>query len=385
MMFLSIPIPKRSPRKLYPRSSMRRSSSSSRRSSPRTWSGTGVFLLGVFVALCSGCAAIPEVSEQPRYHNPFPQMHRVAILPFFNLSSEPTVNGEEVALAYYNELQLIPGFEVMPVGVVKQQLMAQRLVINEGTNFQQLAKDLGVEAVIVGAITDFQAYYPPRMGIRVNWYAANPGFHPIPAGYGLPWGTSEEEFIPEELVFDAEFALARPQLETQTPENILDKPRRSMDSPDGLAGGIPRGMPPEMGTELGGDGLSATAGEASEGKKSPDGKISPDGLPEDWPDPRGFVPSPPEAQRPMSFPQYAPIITHTRTYNGHDESFTNRLSEYYYFRDDARFGGWQAYLQRSEDFIRFCCYLHLTETLAARGGASESRVVWRWPLSRYEP
>ncbi len=83
-------------------------------------------------------------------------------------------------------------------------------------------------------------------------------------------------------------------------------------------------------------------------------------------------------------PQSAPIITHTRIYNGHDESFTNRLLEYYYFRDDARFGGWQVYLQRSEDFIRFCCLVHLTETLASRGGASESRVVWRWPLSRYE-
>ena len=67
--------------------------------------------------LLSGCAAIPQVRHQPQFHNPFPQLHRVAILPFFNLSSEPTVNQDEVAEAYYNELQGIPGFEVMPPGV----------------------------------------------------------------------------------------------------------------------------------------------------------------------------------------------------------------------------------------------------------------------------
>ena len=61
-------------------------------------------------------------------------------------------------------------------------------------------------------------YYPPRMGLAVDWYAANPSFHPIPAGYGLPWGRAEEEFIPSTLVQEAEFALAREQLKTQTPE-----------------------------------------------------------------------------------------------------------------------------------------------------------------------
>ena len=30
---------------------------------------------------------------------------------------------------------------------------------------------------IVGAVTDYSPYYPPRMGLAVNWYAANPGFH----------------------------------------------------------------------------------------------------------------------------------------------------------------------------------------------------------------
>jgi hypothetical protein len=332
----------------------------------------------LFACCFSGCAFFPDIQEEPRYHNPFPQLHRVAILPFFNLSAEPTVNGEEVALAYYNELQLIPGFEVMPIGVAKQQIVARKLMMDEATDFQKLARDLGVDAVLVGAVTDFTPYYPPRMAIKVNWYAANPGFHPIPAGYGLPWGTSEEEFIPDEVVFEAEFALARSQLDTQTPGAVANE--------IGALTPLMQETPPPD-TQPATDGQSLVESPVTSDGQTMGGPPTADysgGLPPDWPDPKGFIPMPPTVNRPLLVPQRDPVITHTRTYNGHDESFTNRLSQYYYFRDDARFGGWQAYLQRSDDFIRFCCYVHLTETLASRGGASESRVVWRWPLSRYE-
>ena len=75
-------------------------------------------------------------------------------------------------------------------------------------------------------------------------------------------------------------------------------------------------------------------------------------------------------------------MTHTQIYHGHDAEFTEALASYYHFRDDARFGGWQSYLQRSDDFIRFCCHLHIAEMLTARGGGGETRVVWRWSESR---
>jgi hypothetical protein len=107
-------------------------------------------------------------------------------------------------------------------------------------------------------------------------------------------------------------------------------------------------------------------------------------LPADWPDPRGFIPLPPLPVRPVPLPQCEPVLTHTRLYHGNDSDFTRRLANYCYFREDARFSDWHGYLQRSEDFIRFCCHLHITEMLTARGGASETRVVWRWPIRRYE-
>ena len=60
----------------------------------------------------------------------------------------------------------------------------------------------------------------------------------------------------------------------------------------------------------------------------------------------------------------------------------NITEQYYFFLDDARNGGWQGFLDRSNDFIRFCCYSHITEMLSLRGGAGESQLAIRWGESR---
>lgn len=324
--------------------------------------------ISALTALLSGCAAVPTRTVLPVHHNPFPQLHRIAILPFFNQSTEPTVDGDAIAIAYYNELQAIQGFEVMPVGVTKRYLEASRLKPVTGSDFQELARLMRVDAIIVGSITEYSPYYPPRIGISVDWYAANPGYHPIPAGYGLPWGTAEEEFIPNKLVKEAEFALAREQLKTQTPaydERDFNQQRADQANYVENAGKNAKNATASTGHAIVTDG-SAGAAEP----------VPP------WPDPRGFIPLAPAGHPPGLRPQYEPVITHTRVYHGQDGEFTQRLEAYYESRDDARFGGWQTYLQRPADFVRFCCYLHVTETLAARGGAGESQVLWRWPIRR---
>jgi hypothetical protein len=77
----------------------------------------------------SGCAMLPEIVHQPTLHNPFPQLSKVAVAPFFNLSHEPTLDGRKVASAYFNELQLLPGFEVVAVGVVEQVMRENHITL----------------------------------------------------------------------------------------------------------------------------------------------------------------------------------------------------------------------------------------------------------------
>lgn len=437
----------------------------------------------LLASLTTGCSIVlPEVSSMPVVHNPFPQLSRVAVLPFFNLSDEPTVDGRQFALAYFAELQAVPGFEVVPLGVVEEAILRNDLDISDPREVRRLANILNVDAVVVGAVTDYTPYYPPRCGMRVEWYAANPGFHEIPAGYGLPWGTPDEEYIPQDVVFEAEMALAREQMKTQSPDcndqgepaymppvdaqpmfppaltppqeqlpvPPLPKPPIRLEpqsnaapggvdvyerfnspppatvqpsadkvpstndqvpiSPDGLdieADDPQDPIAPEAtdapAAEAGGDETVWRPRKQSTYKVPVDAAQAPPAadviptssaiapgmennfaaqLPPDWPDPRGFMPPGPSPVRPPCIENSGPVITHTRIFLGSDPEFTAALAAYADFRDDARFGGWRAYLERSEDFIRFCCHLHINEMLSARGGATETRVVRHWSNSR---
>ncbi len=290
--------------------------------------------------LC-GCSILPEMSRQPQLHNPFPQLCKVAVAPFFNLTNEPTLDGRKVAIAYFNELQSVPGFEVVPVGVVETAMNEHKIELRGPAEARRLAQILKVDAVVIGAVTDYFPYYPPRMALQVEWYAANPGFHPIPAGYGLPWGTSQEKDIPGPLIFEAELALAKEQLKTQTPPQpatpVPEPPKvrgeksDNNSSPNNTSGNSPG----EDGKQPAPEAQAATVEcnhcniplLSMQSLQTPQPMQAEPGFPPDWPDPRGFIPPPPRTEPPPSIPSDAPVLRHTRTYNGNDMEFTTALEQ----------------------------------------------------------
>jgi len=340
--------------------------------------------IALLVFASTGCSLLPEVKHRPKLHNPFPQLKQVAVLPFYNQSDEPTVDGEAVALAYYAQLQAVPGFEVLPVGVARNLWMQYARTYGEpqsGEEFQRLAQFMGVEAVVVGSVTDFDAYYPPRMAMTVHWYASNPGFHPVPPGYGLPWGTKAEKRIPQRVVEEAEFELAREQLITQAPTPLV--PAAAGDS-----------LPPmNPSVAMAGDEYPSPTSPSISAETDPEvtggqnllasGIAMGAELPARWPDPTGLIPDPPSPAPPLFSPQSKPVLTHTRIYRGDDAYVTDKLADFVNNEDDARTSGWQTYLRRSNDFIRFCCHLHIEEMLESRGGRDQSDLILRWPISRY--
>jgi hypothetical protein len=357
-----------------------------------------VTLLGCL--LLSGCAMLPEIVHQPTLHNPFPQISKVAVAPFFNMSTEPTLDCHKVAEAYAAELAEVPGYVVIPVTQVETAIQACHLRMDKEQDARQLAQLLDVDAVVVGVVTQYTPYYPPRLTLHVSWFAANPNFHPIPAGYGLPWGTASEKDIPGPLVFQAELALAKEQLKTQTPpyqKMPLTPPPADASGGANLSNSSSgsSGQPQQGGASRGKNDVHTVSHEADEFSLPANafshsssastsaqvtltpGKNGPD-LPPNWPDAHGFIPRPPSAAPSLGIPSDEPIMQHTKSYCGNDAEFTTALEDYYYSRDDVRMGGWQNYLRRSDDFIRFCCRLHIWEMLSARGGAGETRVVWRW-------
>jgi hypothetical protein len=333
-------------------------------------------------------------------HNPFPQISRVGVATFFNASQEPTLDGRKVAEAYAAELAEVPGYEVIPVAQVDTAIRAYGLRMESEADARRLAQALDVDAVVVGLVTEFTPYYPPRLTLKVAWYAANPNFHAIPAGYGLPWGTAGEKDIPGPLVFQAELALAKEQLKTQTPpyqKMPINPPTQNDPGRSGPSNAAPgaSGQPLNGTTKGTKHEVRMVSHEAADSPRPANsstaastttsmstatlasGEADPN-VPLNWPDPNGFIPKPPTAHPAPGMPTDAPVMQHMRSYRGNDTEFTTALEDYYYSRDDARMGGWQDYLRRSDDFIRFCCRMHIWEMLSARGGAGETRVVWRW-------
>jgi hypothetical protein len=403
------------------------------------------------VLASSGCSLIvPQVAHQPVIRNPFPQLRSVAVAPFFNQSDESTLDGREVALAYFAELQSIQGFEVVPIGVVEEAIIAHRVDLSGPGEARRLAKILGVDAVVVGSVTDFTEYYPPRVGLRVEWYTANPGYHEIPAGYGLPWGTAEEEFIPDSLVYESQMALARAEMAAlapdcesgcealpvqPTPELSISSDAATIESTPAPAATAPPGetlfegestseepvasepagdLPATSDAEAidqsdvdqstlrvlhqnvlvasyeeslpAGDATDATAATAATGAvdASAAGEAVAPAAP-NWPVPpcaTAGSTTAPAAKKPACFRYNGPVLSHTKIYHGDDAYVTQALEGYVSFRDDHRLAGWKSYLSRSDDYVRFCCHMHICEMLSARGGARETGVVFRWPDSR---
>ena len=405
---------------------MNSSSGNRHRWTPKPHALRVLLLLTVALGL-PGCSLFPEKRTRDRIHNPFPQIKRVAILPFFNQSEEPTLDADAVTSAYYASLQAVPGFEVLPVGVTAtglRQFLTTHGEPTDGVAFQQLARFLDVEAVVVGSVTDYDAYYPPRMAMTVHWYAADPAFHPIPAGYGLPWGTEAESRIPRRIVREAEFEMARSQLRTQTPQSMMQPvanvpepvvmtsnetdqgpvPPGQVPAPSGL-GQVPAThrqdqtsmanasdtWSPHSPDAMSLDDPSGYLPIASESTPLLAAETYVDGFPMSddviyppgWPQSTDLIPDPPSLMRSISQPQSEPILSHTKLYRGNDAYVTDRLADYVETADEARPSGWQGYLKRSDDFVRFCCHLHITEMLESRGGVDQSDLILRWPLDRY--
>ncbi|MCL2349740.1 MAG: hypothetical protein FWC50_15925 [Planctomycetaceae bacterium] len=176
------------------------------------------FTLIAVLILATGCDIMPVRRFRPTLHNPFPQLREIAVVPFVNRSGNPRINGRETAELYANQLQRIPGFHVTPVATVQRVMVDNELTrFDSVDDIRKLAELLQVDAVVIGTINEYSGYQPPKFGLEVEVYAANPYFHPIPAGYGLPWGTPAEKEIPDKVILQAEQELAYSQLKTQTP------------------------------------------------------------------------------------------------------------------------------------------------------------------------
>ena len=209
----------------------------------------------------SGCEIMPVTRYKPTLHNPFVgNMHSVAVLPFYNLTDNPRVDGREFARHFALETQRVPGFRVIANKIVEETMWEHDLDfhrIESVDDIRYLAQLLQVDVVVIGRIHSFSMSYPPHVKFETEWYSVNPYLHPIPVGYGLPWGTEYEQYIPDRIVLQAEMELARTQIQTQTPRFEPVQPRQAGNANGGNANNFE--LPPPRTARRTGDVLQVAA------------------------------------------------------------------------------------------------------------------------------
>lgn len=306
-------------------------------------------MLGLFL---TGCHTVPV-----KVTNPIPGLTTVAVAPFINLSPEPTADGRRFALAYYAELQKIPGFQVIPVGVVEHTLEDYKLTLDSRADALRLAEILDVDAVVVGAITEYSPYYPPQIGLQIDW------------------------FSPREWLFFPGIPLGDPSVNAPPPGVFPPQA--------GAPTAIMRGQSPNDPESAGGQGspfLEPLPSAQSSGRGTSTARPV---EPRIWPHRvRGrengrAQPVRNTRQTSSAQPHIAsdcpikPLMSYTRFFDGADPKLVKSLQDYVAYRGDMRSGGWEAYLHRSDDFLSFTSHMMIVEMLALHGGAVETETAYK--------
>lgn len=333
---------------------------------------SGVRVLALSCLLLASAAASGCVAVAANVGNPIPGMTTVAVAPFFNLSAEPTVDGRRFALAYYSELQKTSNYQVLPVGVVEDAIRENELEMGSPADVVRLAKILDVDAVVVGAVTEYVPYYPPQMALHIQWYTARewaflgPAAPPLESD--IPCPPDCPPGYPSSYPFGSE--------DCPVPVSTKGGPTVRAQSPEPDENGTPQWLPP------GGIQLAQSSG------KRPPPPV--DGQPV-WParpDPTEKIPRPmlePPSQeldgrytvKPQpDAPQ--PVMSYTRFFDGGDKRLTKLLKAYYHLRGDMRSGGWEAYLHRSDDFLRFTAHVMIVEMMSIHGAPLETDYYFRY-------
>ncbi len=369
--------------------------------------------------------------------NPNPKLKTVAIVPFFNLSQEPDVDGRRFALAYYSELQKVPGFQVLPLGVAEVAMVEHQLQMNNPEDVLKLAQVLNVDAVVIGAVTDYSPYYPPRIGMQVSWYSPHaqefiPGFPLLVEERHAKKTTLNELFYLDRLMAKetkkAKHEMKRAERQASHMERKAIKQDKKlqlkMQEPP-----CPDGCPPEKnlappaletvfrGQSSENNGpwpynnsntrvIQAYA-QANQGAQTANTVIQapmslpPQSLAKSTQRP-AIAPKPPipprvkvppkdssdlnqleeycppeESTEEAGFDPRQPFMSYTRLFDGSDAALVAHLRDYLEVSGDRRSGGWEAYLHRSEDFIRFTSHLMILEMLTLHGGQAKHQIIFK--------
>ncbi|MBF0623406.1 MAG: hypothetical protein HQL82_01220 [Magnetococcales bacterium] len=147
---------------------------------PKTKPGRGMLLiLGLLVA--AGCSLIGENSNFVHRELSTGFDLHVAVLPFENLSNNPTA-GVAVSQLMATELYARKAFRIMEESEMRRRLTMRKVDMDrlaDAAVARQVAIQLGVDAVLIGSVSEFAYQHglreEPAVGVNVQLIRARDG------------------------------------------------------------------------------------------------------------------------------------------------------------------------------------------------------------------
>lgn len=120
--------------------------------------------------MLAGC--VQQRDRNPAEPGPEPAQV-VVVAPVLNLSNSTDWDPLKVTDMLASELQSFPNIVVIPVNRTLAALALQgKSLVETPQDALELARELQADATLVAAITEYDPYFPPRVGIVMQWYGA---------------------------------------------------------------------------------------------------------------------------------------------------------------------------------------------------------------------
>ena len=137
----------------------------------------GVVVMG-WLASFAGCSWMTEEKKVPpppieyTERSPYRETRTFAVAPAINLSGSRDFDPYTVSDSLFSELQQVSGLNVLPLN---KTLMAMRRLgirtIDQPSEARQIAAFLGADGLVVPAVTAYDPFNPPAMGMTLQLYA----------------------------------------------------------------------------------------------------------------------------------------------------------------------------------------------------------------------
>ncbi len=126
---------------------------------------------GCSLSFFTGEKKTPPAPLEYSIASPYPNVETIAIAPAINLSGSRDFDVLVVSDTLYEEMQQVPGLNVIPVN--KTLIAMQRLglrSIEDPAVAQRLAQFLGADGLVIPAVTAYDPYNPPKVGLILQLY-----------------------------------------------------------------------------------------------------------------------------------------------------------------------------------------------------------------------